>query len=351
VRVAAAAVAIAVAVAVGLDVSEGSSAGPRLAIAYVRGTASSVPQVWIAGPDGEHARRLGPGTEPLLAPAGSLVAASTVARSGPALVVYSAGAPASARAFFDVRRAIASAAAWSSDSRYVAVTLSSTDPLSDASSGLAVIDTRTWSYRVIARGSIYGASFAPNASDHLAYALARGASLTAPVDVHVSAADGRGDRRITFDGRSLYPVWGAHAIAFAHERLRPMAAPVCQVWLMRPDGGHRVDLTHVRVPPLMDGLVPISFTGGGAWVLAEYEGQDTSRAWAISVARRQARELRVDGQPVAGSALSRSGGLALVDVGGFLNSPDAGAVVALPLAGSGRPRLLAAHGSDPSWSF
>jgi hypothetical protein len=344
-----AALLAAVALGVIFDASEGEGSGPRLGIAYVRGGADSVPQVWLADPGGRHAQRLGPGTQPLLAPSGWTVAASAATRTGPALVLYGAGGGAP-RGYFDAQRDTAASQAWSPDSRYLAVTLSSTNPLSDAASGLAVIDTQTSTYRVIAQGSIYGASFAPDGSDRLVWARAGSTAVSAPVDLHQSAADGTGSRSITQDGRSLFPVWGRTLIAFTHERLRRGAAPVYQIWRMRTDGGDRRALTHIRVPPLLNGLVPISFAGGGAWLLAEFQGQDTSQAWVISVGARQAREVRIQSADVSGSALSSNGASALVDAGGYLNPPDQGVVEALPLTG-GAPKLLVPHGSQPSWNL
>ena len=37
-------------------------------------------------------------------------------------------------------------------------------------------------------------------------------------------------------------------------------------------------LTHVRVGPLVQGLVPLAFSADGARLLAEFEGEDTSEA-------------------------------------------------------------------------
>lgn len=338
------------AIAIGVileDVPDGSGSGPRLGIAYVRGDGASVPQVWLAGADGRGGRRLGPGTQPLLSPSGSDVAASAVGRSGAALVVYRADG--AAHGYFDASRDTASPQAWSPDSRYLAVVLTSTNPLNDAASGLAVVDTESSTYRIVARGPIYGASFAPDGSDRIAYAAAATTALSAPVDVHVTGPDGTGSGSITHDGRSLYPVWGNRSIAFTHERLRRSAAPAYQVWTMNPDGTNQVALTHLRVPALIDGLVPISFAGNGAWLLAEYEGQNTSQAWAISVAGRSAHELEIAGQGVSGAALSHNGATALVNLGGYLTPPDQGSIDALPLLGGG-PRLLVPHGAQPSWN-
>lgn len=343
-----AAVAALAALAIGISVSGGSGSAPRR-LAYVTGGAAGLPEVWLARADGSHARVLGPGAHPLLSPDGSIVAASSPAPRGPALTLFSASGG-SARRFFSAAATTARAEAFSPDSHFLAIVLASTNPGSDATSGLAVIDTRSGAARIVARGSIYGASFAPGESDRIAYASARGVSLSARVDVRVAGADGRGERLLTHDGASLNPVWGSTGIAFDEQLLRSRAAPAYQVWTMRADGTGRRRLTDVRVPPLLDGLVPLGFSGDGTRLLAEYEGQDTSQAWAIEVSSGRARELRIGGHAVAGGAISRDGRTVLVDHGGFLNLPGEGVVESIAFTG-GAPRVLVAHGAQPSWSF
>jgi hypothetical protein len=143
---------------------------------------------------------------------------------------------------------------------------------------------------------------------------------------------------------------GPSAIAFDRERLRRQAAPAYQVWLMQPSGSQAAPLTDLAIPPLLDGLVPLAFSGDGRWLLAQYEGLDTSQAWAISLATRRARRLEVAGAAVTGAATSRAGAVALIDRGGYLEPPSQGSVEEISLAG-GRPRRLIAHASEPSWNL
>lgn len=344
---AAAAVALG-ALAIGIGGCGGS--GPvRPGIAYVTGRAGTVPEVWLASLGGGRGNRLGNGTQPLLSPNGAFVAASAAASSGAALVLYSASGSAVHR-YFDLGNATAAAQAWSPDSRYLAVALSSSDPSSDAASGLAVIDTRSYTYKIVARGQIYGASFAPDRSSRLVYASASSTALSAPVNVHVVSADGKASAQLTHNGRSLNPVWGRTAIAFDREQIRTTAEPAYEVWTMSPRGTGARQVTHLPTPPLREGPVPIGFSGDGARLLAQYEGQDTSEAWLIIPASGRARRLEIGGQAVTGAGISRNGTAALVDLGGYLNPPDAGTVQSLALA-DGHPRVLIAHGSQPSWNL
>jgi Tol biopolymer transport system component len=203
---------------------------------------------------------------------------------------------------------------------------------------------------MIVGGPVYGASFAPDGSNRLAYGSAASQALSATVNIHIVRPNGSGHVRITGDGRSLNPVWGRSGIAFDHERIRTGAEPVYQVWLMRADGTHRVQETNMSVPPLHLGLVPLGFSGDGRWLLAEYEGQDTSQAWVINVASGRLTKLAIAGHAVTGAAISHHGADVLVDRGGYLNPPSNGVVESIPLRG-GRPRTLIPHGSAPSWNL
>jgi hypothetical protein len=325
-------------------------------LAYGTGTATSAQAVWVAAVNGTARVRLGLGNDPLLAPNGQFVAASLFgstanSEQGPALALYSAtGAP--ARTYLSLATATAAPLAWSPDSRYLAVSFQSTSTNEAETarlSGLAVIDTSTAAVATIASGLIFGASFAADGSDRIAYGRASSMSLSAPTNVFVSAADGSGARALTSDGRSLNPVWGPRSIAYDRERRRPENAPVYQIWLGSPSGGAPHKITNLRVPSLVSGLVPIAFSGNGSRLLAEFEGQDTSEAWTVAVAARRTRRVRVRGRPVVGSGISRDGRTLLIDENALEEPPSNGRVASIPFAG-GHSRVLIAHGSQSSWN-
>ncbi|MHB8658494.1 MAG: TolB family protein [Solirubrobacteraceae bacterium] len=342
-----AAILVVVAAAIAIGGSVGSAA-PTSAIAYVRGGPSSTPSVWLAAGDGSAPRRLGQGDEPLLSPDGSWVVASTAAPSGPALLLYASSGTLTKR-LFHVAGATATPLAWSPDSRYLAVALQSTDPASDRPSGLVVLDIPAATTRLLARGTVYGASFDPAGGGKLIYAVAPSASIGAEVNIYRGSVDGSAGTRLTRDGRSLYPVWGARAIAFDRERLRRNAAPAYQAWLMRGNGDAPALLTHLRVPALLDGLVPIGFSREGSRLLLEYEGQDTSQAWTVSIVTGHLHKLLVRGHSVEGTAISADGTQVLIDRGGYLTFPDNGEIDSVPFSGGATKRLIA-HGSQPSWN-
>jgi hypothetical protein len=330
------------------------SAPAEVRLTYATGTARSPVAVWVAKADGREPRRLGRGDEPLLSPDGQSVAASLFGagsspEQGPALAIYPTIGNQAAN-YLSLATATAMPLAWSSDSRYVAVSLQSTSVTKTAQrSGLAVIDARTGAVTTIAHGQIYGASFAPDSSDMLAYALSRSLSPLARVDVYVSRPDGSGLRALTRDGRSLEPVWGPRYIAYDRERLRRNDAPVFQIWLKSPSGAGGRRLTNVRVPSLLSGLVPIAFSSDGSRLLAEFEGQDTSEAWTVRVISGRARKLSVRGRPVMAGGISRDGRTVLIDEGALEGPQSSDRVATIPFAG-GRSQVLVAHGSQAGWN-
>lgn len=331
-----------------------SSALPRLA--YVTGTARSTPTVWVATADGGQPTRLGPGLDPLLAPNGEAVAAGLFgatpnSEQGSALGIYSTARPAKPTGeYLSLSTVTATPLAWSPDSRYLAVDEQSTAVTNSAAgSGLVVIDTSTGTMTTIARGQIYGASFAPDGSDRLVFARSPSLVLTAPTNLYTSGPDGSGVRPITHNGRSLNPVWGPRYIAYDRERPRKNDASVFQIWLASPSGGASRRLTGISVRALVEGLVPLEFSADGSRLLTQFEGQDTSEAWTVLVSSGRVHRLSVRGQPVMAAGISGDGRTVLIDEKGFEGPPSGGRVSSIPFVG-GRPRVLVAHGSQASWN-
>jgi hypothetical protein len=327
---------------------------PRLT--YLTETATSTPQVWIASLSGSERKLLGPGQQPLLAPNGQSVAAglfgtvSGAQEQGPSIAIYPAagGAPTPS---LNLATATATPLAWSPDSRYLAVSLQSTS-VNDSGklSGLAVIDTATGAVSTIAHGQIYGASFAQDGSDRIVYGRAPSQLLAAPTNLYVSAPGGTGLRALSSNGHSLNPVWGPNYIAYDRERMR-REAPEYQIWLTSPSGARVRKLTHVRVGPLVDGLVPLAFSAGGSRLLAEFEGEDTSGAYAVNVASGgRAREVTVRGHAVQGAGISSDGSTLLIDENAFEQAPSNGRVATIPFAGGKRSKVLVTHASQGSWN-
>jgi hypothetical protein len=335
----------------------GVSTGPSSAtptVAYVQQTATSQPVVWTIRADGTQNTRVGFGFTPVIAPNGVQVAASLfgagTGETGPALAIYSTnGTP--TQTYFNLKRETTEPLAWSRDGRFLAVDLQSTAVKNAARrSGLAIVDAMTGTAKVIAHGQLFGASFAANRSDEVVYGLAASDALNARVNVYRSGADGSRTVALTRDGRSLFPLWGSNGIAYDRERLRREDAPVYQIWLRSPSGASR-RLTSIRVRSLVSGLVPLAFSADGTKLLAQFEGQDTSEAWTVSVSSGRARRLTPHSlrAPLQAAGISSDGGTLLVNEGGVDGPASEGRVATLPFAG-GRSTVLAAHGAQASWN-
>lgn len=323
-------------------------------LAYLTETASSTPRVWVAAANGSDRKLLGTGQEPLLSPNGQSVAVSLFGtasggqESGPALGIYPTSGAAIAD-YLSLETVTATALAWSPDSRYLAVYAQSNQTAGiAAASSLDVIDTQTGTLTTIAHGAIYGASFARDGSDKLVFAMAHSLSESAATNLYVSEAGGAGMHSITSDGRSLFPVWGPTYIAYDRERMRHLS-PEYQIWLATSTGVRVRKLTRIRVGALVQGLVPLAFSADGSRLLAEFEGQDTSNAYAVSVASGRARGIMVHAQTVQGAGISSDGSTLLIDVGSFEQAPSSGRIDTIPFAG-GHPKVLVAHGSQASWN-
>jgi hypothetical protein len=335
-------------------VSQAPAATPPL-IAYVTQTATSQPLVWTLGASGAPPTRIGAGFSPLVAPtsgqiAASLFGASGPSESGPALIVYSTSG-AAPQTYFNLKGETTQPLAWSSDGRYLAVDVLSTAVRGAAKlSGLAIVDTQQKTVKLIARGQIYGASFAPNGNDQLVYGRAAQQTLTSRVNVYRANADGTSTVALTHDGRSLFPLWGPGAIAYDRERLRREDAPVYQIWLL-PTSARARQLTHIRVRTLVSGLTPIAFSADGTKLLAQFVGQDTSEAWTVDVASGRARRVTARGAKLSlqAAGLSSDGSTILLDEGGDEGPASEGRVATLPFAG-GSTTVLVAHGSQASWN-
>ena len=184
--------------------------------------------------------------------------------------------------------------AWSHDSRYLAIVSEPSnppaDPFAEPGARLQVIDTLTGAIFTLAEGQIFGASFAPDSSDRLAFGLASSAAPSAPVNLYIANPNGTPNVsvakpppneefvplpgggsavRFTSDGRSLNPVWGS-----ALHRLRPRA-PATETspramtsgWACPPIPGSRAASRTCPPASSSSGLVPLAFSAAGERLL------------------------------------------------------------------------------------
>lgn len=324
-------------------------------IAYVTESGASPALVWTMRVDGSQKKSIGQGFSPQISPSGQQVAVTLfgggAGDTGPALGVYSTtGAP--LLTYLSLASETAQPLTWSPDGRYLAVNVQSSGLKSALRlSGLAILDMQSAKIKLIARGQLYGASFAPNGSDELLYGLAHSLSPSARVNIYRAKPDGSATAALTRDGRSLFPLWGPGAIVYDRERLRRNDAPVYQLWTRSLGGRRASQLTHIRVRSLVSGLIPFAFSSDGSKLLAQFVGQDTSEAWTVRIPSGRVHRLTPKGArlPLQAAGISSDGGTLLVNEGGGNGPASEGRVATLPFAG-GRATVLVANGSQASWT-
>jgi Tol biopolymer transport system component len=210
---------------------------------------------------------------------------------------------------------------------------------------LAIYQVATRREVASTRARVRGVAFSPDSSA-LAFGAARHGDAS---DLWVLTIAAGTRTRITRDGRSLDPVWGPDGLVFDRLRRRRGDAPAFQLWAVRPDGSGARRITHMRIPRLLSGLVPLDLSADGSRLLAEFEGQDTSVAFAVNPATGRARSLsRLLESGFVGAALSSDGSTVL----GMTGGPDPSArhsVATVPFRG-GRAHVLVRNAAYPDWT-
>jgi hypothetical protein len=324
------------------------ASGSTVGLAYESAGRHDSPQVWVANGNGSHAHRLSTGGQPSLAPNGAAVAVvPELAPSG--VVIYSAAGKVIGK-FFDSKQVSPGQVAWSRDSRYLAVALTDVNTVTKiGKSGLAIVDTKTGTVTMVAHGTVSGISWSPT-SDSLVYGLSTSVSFSAPTNLYMysSTKSTSATTPLTTDGHSVDPVWGKRGIVFARVSERGhQQAPAYQLFVLK--SGHSTQITHMKIGPVVDGLVPVAVSADGTHLAAEFIGTDTSAGYSVNLATHAVKRLVVKGQEVAAWGISRDGKRILVDFGGFENPPQDGTLETVPFSG-GSPTVLVRHGDFGSWN-
>lgn len=324
-----------------------ASASPRAVLTWIKSSNSLHSSVEIANLDGSDARTLGPGTFAAVAPDG--VSVAVVESLPPAdnatseLLVYrSRGAQAAVKLYHC--DGFLGIDGWSADSKLILA--SCPHGLGDKGP-LLVIAAGGGSVATIASGVIDGASFAPNRSDDVVYALGSSQLLTAPVNLYTTSPAGTGTRRLTHGWVISDPVWGPGLIVFARTTSRgKLIAPINQLWSIDPNGTALRQLTHIKVDPLASGLEPLAFSANGEHLLCGFSGTDQSSSWAVTLGGKEVVARQILNEFSAPDAISRDGSRVLLTKG-FEGEPTS--VVSAPWGG-GKPAVLVAHGANASWN-
>lgn len=307
------------------------------------------PVIYIAQNDGSGAHKLAAGADPRITPDGASVVYLRV-RSGASYAQEMMVMPASG----GTPRKLAGnwrdpyVFAFSPDASEAAVVLG---PEVGVDS-LVVVDLATGAQHKLASGYFSGVSFSPDGSE-LVYARAGSERYPASSDVYRVAVSGGAPVALTHDHKSLSPMWGPNGeIAFVEqlEAKQRQYGPKNEIYLMNDEGGEVRRLTHTKVAPLLQGLVPLEFSANGQHLLAEFGGEDTSYAVAVDPKTgAQRRPLKgTAGYGFMATAISSDGNKVLGTTGGFEPNRDHD-VVTVPYAG-GPATVLERNAYEPSWN-
>lgn len=337
----------AVIVVTGFVASGASASGSTSILTYIANSRSVLNQkVEVASIDGTGARELGPGTTATVSPDGNSIAVVQTLPpqddSTSELLVYPSAGGSPTKLYHC--RGYFTDYGWSANSALLLGTcprgINQTGPL-------LAIDAATGTASTLASGVIQGASFAPNSSNDVVYALGASQLLSAPVNLYTTSSTGSGTLELTDGGISEAPLWGPSGIIFARQRSRGHTkAPINQIWSIEPDGSGAQQLTHMSVNQLAEGLVPVALSANGQHLLADFEGTDQSSSYAVDLsAANVVPRLLVRSENVA-DAISTDGSMVLF-TNGF--EGNATSVERVPFAG-GKATVLVRHGAEASWN-
>jgi hypothetical protein len=322
-------------------------AAAQATLAYVKNPMH--PVVFAAGNDGSRAVKLGQGNSPRVSPDGTAVAFQSEAAGGKrVLKLAAAGGGGSRTVLTGLQDGFY--VTFSPDSRLIAA-------LRGPELGkrkLVLIDVTSGTLlRTLASGYFSGVSFSPDSTE-VAYSVAASETYPPRSDVFRAAIAGGAPVRLTSDHASLDPLWGPNdQIVFARQlgAGNRRYGPKNELFLMNPQGKQVKRLTHTKVGPLLQGLYPTAWSDSGNQLLAEFEGQDTSYAVAVSpkTGAQKALDKQGDGERgFVGTAISNDGTTVLGFTGGFEPGPGHD-VAKIPYAG-GKARSLVPNAFEPDWS-
>jgi Tol biopolymer transport system component len=300
------------------------------------------PTIWAAADDGSARVQLASGELPRISPDGTTVAYETPYRgyTRPTLrVIPVTGGPSRL-----LLKPVWFRFGFSPDSKTIAAVTGK----EVGRKRLVLIDVASGKVRTIAHGQFSGFSFSPDSAS-LVYARALKDEYPPRSDLNVVSVAGGLSTRLTTDHRSVDPVWGVAGIAFVKLRkpTRKGDAYKQDIYLLDPAGVVR-RITTTKVPFLLSGLDPVSWSADGTRLLAEFGGQDTSYAETVDPATGTVRRVGRVSDGIVGYDLSADGSTILATTGGY-DPGDNHDVATIPYTG-GRPTILVRNAFSPDWT-
>jgi Tol biopolymer transport system component len=311
-------------------------------LVYVKRAGSASPVVYVAKDNGKDPRRLGIGRAPTISPNGQWVAFISVPTGGTQMetVVLQRLRAGSQRLV--MRSKGIDSLRFSPDSSKLAAIA--------AGKRIRVYDVTADRLYVAAEGQLRGYSFSPD-GQQIVFGRAVGESFTSDSDLYVVPVLGGDANRITSVTNAINPVWGPKEIVFDRFGSRRDEAPAYNLWAIDAAAPEKLrQLTKLKIPPLVSGLVPLEVSSNSKRMLAVFTGQDVEVGFTVALASGKTRALSKDFESgTVGFDLSRDGRMILAHTGG----PVPGAyhdVIKVPYARGGKPKVLVEDAAYPDWT-
>jgi Tol biopolymer transport system component len=301
------------------------------------------PAVYAAADDGSARVKLADGELPKISPDGTTVAYETpyLGNTRPTLRVI----PATGGTSRLLLKPVWFSFGFSPDSKTIAAVTGK----EVGRKRLVLIDLASGKVRTIAHGQFSGFSFSPD-SARLVYARAPKDAYPPHSDLLTVAVAGGASTPLTTNHRSVDPVWGAPGIAFVKLRKPTRRGDAYKQDIYLSDGATGVirRITTTKVPFLLSGLDPVSWSADGTRLLAEFGGQDTSYAETVDPATGRVKRVGRSSDGIVGYDLSADGSTILATTGGY-DPGDRHDVVTVPYTG-GTPTVLVRDAFSPDWT-
>jgi Tol biopolymer transport system component len=311
-------------------------------LVYVKRPGSASPVVFVAKDNGKDPRRLGIGRAPTISPNGEWVAFVTVpSGAGQMETVVLQKLQAGSQRLVMRSKGIDSLR-FSPDSTKLAAIA--------AEKRIRVYDIAADRLHVAAEGELRGYSFSPDGTQ-IAFGRAVNEDFSSDSDLYVVPVLGGEANRITSVKNAINPVWGPKEIVFDRFGSRRDDAPAYNLWALDAAAPEKLrQLTKLKIPPLVSGLVPLEVSNDAKRMLAVFTGQDVEVGFTVALASGKTRALSKDFETgTVGFDLSRDGRMILAHTGG----PDPGAhhdVIKVPYARGGKPKVIVPDAAYPDWT-
>jgi hypothetical protein len=331
-----------IAILVGMLAAAVWAAPAEAKLVYVKRAGSASPLVYVAKDNGKDPRRLGVGRSPTISPDGQWAAFVTVP-TGPGqleTVVVQKLQGGSQR--YVMRSKGIDSLRFSPDSTKLGAIA--------AGKRIRIYDVVADAVHVAAEGEMRGYSFSPDGRQ-IVFGRAVKEDLQSDSDLYVAPVLGGEANRITSVKNALNPVWGPKEIVFDRFGARRDDAPAYNLWALDAAAPDKLrQLTKLKIPPLVNGLVPLEISSDAKRMLAVFTGQDVQVGFTVAMASGKTRALSMDFESgTVGFDLSRDGRMILAHTGG----PDPGAhhdVIKVPYARGGKPKVIVEDAAYPDWT-